>query len=207
MTLGQVAVAGAGDAGPTPAPDAPWSPGGGRASAVAAALRAHGEVRIKPSLLAALDAVAKVAGAILALGISVALPIFLSEGGVEGAVGAFILAAIGGPFVLPAIIAAMVPAVRLAFTTYILDEEGIRVQTQILEKTEKRVQWEKVTAVGHRRTIVDRALGIERVDVIAYGMRGATIHLVGLRDAPALRDMVSRRMRETASVAALTHND
>lgn len=107
----------------------------------------------------------------------------------------------------PVLFATLVPAFQLAFTRYIIDEEGIKVKVQILQKTEHRVQWEKVTALLHRRTLIDRVLGIERLDIIAYGERGTTLKLVGLRHAAPLRDLVARRMRETASVERLFEND
>ncbi len=103
--------------------------------------------------------------------------------------------------------ASMVPAIQLAFTRYIFDDEGIRERVQLLNKTEKRVKWEKVTALQHRRTVLDKLLGVERLDVIAYGARGTTLHLVGLRDAGPLRGMVARQMRAQASVKRLFSND
>ncbi len=101
----------------------------------------------------------------------------------------------------------LAPAVQLAFTRYVFDDEGIRERVQLLSKTEKRVKWEKVTALQHRRTLLDHILGVERLDVIAYGARGATIHLVGLRDAGSLRGIVARQMRRQANVQRLFSND
>lgn len=162
---------------------------------------------IRPSLLAALDVVIKVVGVLLVFGLSIVLPLIASGDTVVGAIGGILVASFGGPFVIPAIIGAFFPAIQLAFTTYTVDDEGIHVRTQILQKNERRVQWEKVTAVMHRRTIIDRLLGIERLDVVAYGARGTTMHLVGLRDAPRLRDIASERMRHAANLGALWRSD
>jgi uncharacterized membrane protein YdbT with pleckstrin-like domain len=97
--------------------------------------------------------------------------------------------------------------VQIAFTTYTFDDDGLIVRTQVLARSERRVPWEKVTALRHRRTWLDALLRIERLDVIAYGERGTTLHLVGLRDAAPLRAEVARRMRETATVEALLRSD
>ncbi len=105
------------------------------------------------------------------------------------------------------VLVSLAPAIQLAFTRYVFDDEGIRERVQLLSKTEKRVKWEKVTALQHRRTLLDRILGIERLDVIAYGARGTTIRLVGLKEAGALRNIVGRQMRRQASVSRLFSND
>lgn len=102
---------------------------------------------------------------------------------------------------------AMAPVVQVFTTRYVLSADGIRQRRQFLSKEEHKVAWEKVTALKHRRSIMDRLLGIERLDVIAYGERGATIHLIGLRDAAPLRNHVGLRMRESASVDALFRAD
>ncbi len=164
-----------------------------------------GEPRsIQPSLWAAIDAPAKVIGA----GIIFLLPFYISaslQG--ESFRPLAIVAGLGSLNLLYALLVPLAPAVQLAFTRYHIDEEGIRIHTQILTRTERRVSWEKVTALQHRRTILDRAFGIARVDVIAYGQRGATLQLVGLRDAAWLRNLVAKRMRENASVDALLRSD
>jgi uncharacterized membrane protein YdbT with pleckstrin-like domain len=92
-------------------------------------------------------------------------------------------------------------------TRYELDAEGVRVRSSVIARSEERVAWEKVTLLVHRRGLVDRVLGIEALDVVAYGVRGTTLRLVGLRDARPLRDYAARHMRESASVAALFDND
>lgn len=102
---------------------------------------------------------------------------------------------------------ALAPVVQVFTTRYVLTGDGIRQRRQFLSKEEHKVSWEKVTALKHRRTVMDRLLGIERLDVIAYGERGATLHLVGLRDAAPLRDHVGLRMRQSASVDALFRAD
>ena len=102
---------------------------------------------------------------------------------------------------------AFAPVVKVAFTRYTFDDEGIRVRVQILSRTDQRVTWEKVTALRHRRTLLDRLFKMGRIDVIAYGERGATLKLVGLRDSDRLRGLVAQRMRESASVASLFRSD
>jgi uncharacterized membrane protein YdbT with pleckstrin-like domain len=170
----------------------------------------HGEVRagsliVRPSLkagvgrfLVALSGLV-VVFAPLALGVGASL----DEPGLAGVLAAWqFFASIGG-----AVLVSLAPAVQLAFTRYVLDDEGIRERVQILSKSDKRIQWEKVTALQHRRTLLDRALRIERLDVIAYGERGATLHLVGLHDAAHLRNLVAREMRRQANVRRLLSND
>ncbi len=99
------------------------------------------------------------------------------------------------------------PVLRVAFTRYTFDETGIRVRSALLLKSEQRVPWNKVTALRHRRTIVGWMLGIEMIEIVAYGKRGPTLRLVGLRNAAALRSMVARRMRESATVGNLLSSD
>ncbi|MGB1586520.1 MAG: PH domain-containing protein [Thermoplasmatota archaeon] len=102
---------------------------------------------------------------------------------------------------------ALAPAINVLTTRYVLAGDGIRLRKQFLSKEEHKVTWEKVTALRHKRSLLDRLLGIERLDVIAYGERGATLHLVGLRDAAPLRDHVGVRMRQSATVDALFRSD
>lgn len=112
-----------------------------------------------------------------------------------------------GASILVPLLASLAPAVQIAFTRYVFDDEGIREKVQILSRSEKRVRWEKVTALLHRRTMLDRLLGIERLDIVAYGERGTTLHLVGLREARPLRALVAQQMRRQATVRHLMAND
>lgn len=102
---------------------------------------------------------------------------------------------------------ALAPVINVLTTRYVLANDGIRERKQFLNKEERKVAWDKVTALKHRRTVIDRILGIERLDVIAYGERGVTLHLVGLPDARPLRSHVAMRMRQSASVDALLRAD
>lgn len=159
---------------------------------------------LRPSLLAAVDVVAKVFGVLAGFGLPLLLPLLL-EGGIVSLTA--LLLGLGALDLYPALLVAFLPAVRLAFTRYTLDEEGVQVHTQILATSHKRVPWEKVTALRHRRTLVDAVLGIERIDVIAYGERGATLRLVGLRGAGPVRDRIAAHMRASATVEALLRSD
>lgn len=107
----------------------------------------------------------------------------------------------------PLAIAPFVPALRLLFTRYVFDHEGIQVRTALLAKTDQRVPWRKVTAVVHRRGLLECWLGIARIDVSAYGRKGTTIHLLGLRDAAKVKDVLARRMMGNATVEAMFEND
>lgn len=175
----------------------------------------EGEVRdgslvVRPSLWAALERSVTVFGVLLALMVPALVAIFFGGDAddperMQGR-GIFALLDFSLTLLIP-LLAALTPAVQLIFTRYILDDEGIRERVQLLSRTERRVQWDKVTALRHRVTIMDRLLGMGRVDVVAYGERGTTIRLVGLRHAPQLRGFVARRMRESASVERLFGND
>lgn len=161
---------------------------------------------IRPSLRAALERFFIALGAVLGLLVPAMVATFLfgpQDAGVAGALG---LLDTTFTFGIP-IAVSLFPAIQLAFTRYVLDEDGIREHVQIFTKTEKRVAWEKVTALQHHRTALDRILGIERLEVIAYGERGTTVKMVGLTQAPALRDLVAKQMRKQASVARLFSND
>lgn len=159
----------------------------------------------RPSLLAALDVPFKAFGTVAIL----AAPFFITGAVISGRPGTF--ASLFTLFELlqiaPAFLVAFAPAVRIVFTRYLIDDEGIRVHVQVLAKSESRVAWDKVTAIRHRVTLVDRILGIQRVDIIAYGERGTTLRLVGLRDAARLRDLAAKKMRGHASLGALLRSD
>lgn len=99
------------------------------------------------------------------------------------------------------------PAVRLIFTRYSIGPDDVRVKHQLLGRSEQRVDWKKVTALRYRRTLFDRLVRTERLDIVAYGKRGTTLRLLGLRKDSGIRDFASRKMRETASVEALFEND
>jgi uncharacterized membrane protein YdbT with pleckstrin-like domain len=173
---------------------------------LAAGLAEPESLMIKPSLRAAASTFAKVVG-VLALAFSVPVLVAWTSGRGADVFAAVLAAQFGFTAALPAALTLLVPALRLAATRYDLDLEGVRVHSSIIARSDQRVPWEKVTLLIHRRTLVDRLLGIETVTVIAYGLRGATLQLVGLRDAAVVRDFAARRMRASASVASLFAND
>lgn len=166
-----------------------------------------GALVVRPSLRVALARFLMAFLSIFALATPLIIS-FLIEGGSgsRGADALFLLFEVGFQFLFPALFA-FAPAIQIIFTRYVFDEDGVRERVQILSKTEKRVQWAKVTALRHRRTLFDRLFGIERVDIIAYGERGTTLHLVGLRKAPEVRNLVSAQMRQHATMARLFQND
>lgn len=170
----------------------------------------EGSLVVRPSLWAALERSVTVFGVLLALMVPAMLAILL---GVEtddptrpDGRGLLALLDLSLTLLIP-LFAALTPAVQLVFTRYVLDDEGIRENVQLLSRTERRVPWDKVTALRHRVTLLDRLLGLGRVDVVAYGERGTTIRMVGLRHAPHLLGLVARRMREAATVERLFGND
>ncbi|MEK6975798.1 MAG: PH domain-containing protein [Candidatus Thermoplasmatota archaeon] len=161
---------------------------------------------LRPSLLAAASIFAKLVSFIAFL---LALPLIVAVLAGNGAaiLGSVIAAQFGLFAVLPAIAGLLLPGIRLLATRYELDDEGVRIHSSIIARSDQRVPWDKVTLLVQQRSLVDRALGIETLTVIAYGARGATLNLVGLRDAAPLRDYAARKMRESASVAGLFAND
>lgn len=162
---------------------------------------------VRPSLWAILQRLVEVFLALLPLAVSLAVALLAQGGGDLARDGPLLILLLENLQFALVLLVAFAPAVQVAFTRYTFDAEGIRVRTQVLQKSDHRVPWEKVTALRHRRTLLDRLLGLGRLDVIAYGEKGTVLRLVGLRDDGALRDLVARRMRETASVAALVGND
>lgn len=162
-------------------------------------------LHLRPSLLAAVSSFAKVAGYVLLVVAAPTLVALLA--GRSGLLAAVLLAELSFLALLPAMAAVLVPAVRIAFTRYELDADGVRVHSSLIARSDQRVPWEKVTLLVQRRGLADRVLGISSLDVVAYGTRGATLHLVGLRDPRPVREWASARMREAASVEALFRND
>lgn len=163
------------------------------------------ELEARPSLWAALDVPFKALGTLAAF----LLPAVVTGGFVAGdpfaALSLFVILELVQ--VVPAFLLAFAPAVRILFTRYSIDDEGVRVTTQVLARQDARVAWEKVTAIRHRVTLIDRLFGIQRVDIIAYGERGTTLRLVGLRDAKRVRDLAAAKMRQHASLGALLSGD
>lgn len=162
------------------------------------------EVMVAPSMRAALDTPFKVILVLLLI-----FGPFTATGFAMG--GPYELIPLGGLLVLwnywPFLVFAFAPAIRLMFTRYVVDAEGIRSRTQVLSVTESRISWDKVTAIQYRRTLMDRVLGLERLSIIAYGERGATLRLVGLRNAKELRNLTAQKMREHATAEAIFSND
>jgi uncharacterized membrane protein YdbT with pleckstrin-like domain len=161
---------------------------------------------VKPSLLAAASVFLKVVAVIVLALATPALAAILAGQG-AGILATFLALQFAAAGILPLIASIVVPAIRLAFTRYELDEEGVRVHSSVIARSDQRVPWDKVTLLVQSRSLTDRLLGIERLTVIAYGIRGATLSLVGLRDAGPLRDFAAKKMRESASVASLFAND
>jgi len=166
-----------------------------------------GPATIRPSLWAGLDIVVKAVAGLAFLLVPAAIGVLLHGGRLELLAVLAALSFVEGIDLLYALVAAAFPLAQLAFTRYVIDDEGIRVATQLFTRSEKSVRWDKVTLLRQRRTLVDRLFGIERLDVVAYGERGATFHLVGLRDAASLRRLVALRMREHASVGGVLGED
>ncbi len=159
----------------------------------------------KPSLRAAFERGLVALGAISGFFATLIVGSLLGGSGPRGP-AIFAALDIMGSLVIPALVS-FAPAVQLAFTRYTMDDEGLREEVSILSRTQRRVTWDKVTALRHHRTILDRVLGLERLEVIAYGERGATIRLIGLRDAAPLRNEVAQRMRSHADIGRLLAND
>lgn len=115
------------------------------------------------------------------------------------------------------LLALAVPVVRLFFTRYSIGPDDVRVRHQVLEKHEQRIDLQKITALRYRRTLLDKAFGLERLEIVSYGRRGSvqregsplstTLRLVGLRKGSGVGAMLARKMRETASVSSLFEND
>jgi uncharacterized membrane protein YdbT with pleckstrin-like domain len=159
----------------------------------------------RPSLLAALDVPFKAIGTVALL----ILPFIITAALIRGEPVTSLrdLPTLELMQLAPAFLLAFAPAIRLAFTRYRIDEEGVQVHSQVLSRTESRVAWDKVTAIRHRITLVDRVLGLQRIDIIAYGERGTTLHLVGMRNVRLLRDLAAQRMREHTTAGHLVSND
>lgn len=172
----------------------------------------HGGFVMRPSLRAATGQMLTVIAYLVMLGIPSLVVGRLAAGNLdlspEALVG-LLLAAVGLALagLYPILIAVVAPFLQLGFTRYVLDQDGIHVRTRILASKEQRVPWEKVTSVTHRRSVFDSVLGIERLDVVAYGARGTTLHLVGLRNAASLRNLVALRMRQSASFESFLRRD
>lgn len=161
-------------------------------------------VRFRPSPLAVVDLPVKAAGAIIGFWLPFQVGALFTG---EPIVFLAFFTSLQAIQLLPAVAAAMLPGIRLLFTTYTVDDEGIRTTTQILQRTENHVAWPKVTALTERRTLIDRALGLSRLTVVAYGERGTRIQLQGLREVVPLRGRIAREMRRAATVEALFGND
>lgn len=155
---------------------------------------------IKPNLLASVDTIVKVLGVFAFFALPAVLAAILS--GSPLLVGALFLNA-QAISLIPAIGGAFLPAIRLLFTTYTLSDEGIQTRMDLLGQQTVRVRWEKVTSVEHHCTIVDRILGLERITVSAYGERGTTLHLIGLRQAGWIRDLASEKMAKSPNFSSL----
>lgn len=157
---------------------------------------------VRPRLRAALpSALAAVAG-LMVLGIPIVLGIESSERAEP-----WWLLLFNNAQTLLVFTPAVAPFIKVFTTRYIIEEGGIREEVRFLSSTQRRVTWEKVTALRQRRGPFERLLGIERLDVIAYGERGATIHLIGLRDAASLRNRFAKEMRDASSVDSLFRAD
>ena len=161
---------------------------------------------LRPSLRAAASVFAKV---VAFVGFVLAVPflVALLSGSDVAFLGAILLAEPSLFAVVPAIAGLVLPAVRLLATRYDLDGDGVRVRSSIIARSDQLVPWDKVTLLMQHRSIVDRVLGIASVTIVSYGVKGATLHLVGLRDPTPVRDYAARKMRESASVASLFAND
>ena len=165
---------------------------------------------VRPSLWAGLEAVGRLVGTLLPVLLPFLLPLVVARVFGDGKVEVddpFAIVLFDRAELFVGLLLVVVPIVRIAFTRYVVDADGLRVTSTLLQRSDQRVPWEKVTAIRHRRTLLGALVGIETLEVVAYGKRGATLRLEGLRDAPALRALVARRMRETATVAALVRND
>jgi len=170
-----------------------------------------GGIVVRPSLRAAVGNVLQVAFylTMIFVGPLLLVSLFSAEALPEEPPLPFLAAIFLGVWaeVIPLVLGVGVAFLRIGLTRYVLDKDGIHVRSQVLSAKEERVPWEKVTAVLQKRTIFDSLLRIERVHVVAYGRAGRTLHLVGLRDAAPLRNLVASRMLQSSSVESLRRRD
>jgi len=104
-------------------------------------------------------------------------------------------------------VVAFLPAVRVLFTSYEVNESGLRARTAMLATTEQKVPWEKVTLLRHKRTLLDTIFGLEHLDVVAYRKHGATVRIVGLRRNSTMPAWMGEAMRKNSSIGALLRAD
>lgn len=163
---------------------------------------------VRPSLWAAADVPLRFLGSLFLLFLPFGVVgLSLSQSNPGGALGTFLIGTITIYEIAPALIVPFLPALRILFTRYIVTNDEILIYTQILSKTERRIPWDKVTTVRQSITILDRLVGTARLNVSAYGLRGTTFHLVGLRDVDVLRNIIARKMRRNATIDALMSAD
>lgn len=160
---------------------------------------------LQPSLIAAIELAVRIFGSIFVL-IATGLIIYVAQGG-DVRVGLASAVAANGQAILITIIFSGAPIVNLIVTRYRIDEDGVMMQSQLFQKTEQRVGWEKVTALEERRGLLGTIFGFSELVVVAYGSRGAKIHVRGVRDVAALRERLAEKMAEAVSIPAILQSD
>lgn len=161
---------------------------------------------IRPSLWAGLEAIGRLVGLLLPILVPLAASTFFGFDG-RPETRPFLLVFYGRLELVAIPLLVAVPVARIAFTRYVIDDDGLRVSSSLLQRSDQRVPWDKVTALRHRRSLLGALVGIETLEVVAYGRKGTTLRLVGLRGAAELRTLVATRMRRTATITALVSND
>lgn len=161
---------------------------------------------IRPSLWAALEAAGRLIGQLLPFLVPLVTSVLFGFDAVPES-RPFLLSLYDRVELYAAFLLLVVPVARVALTRYVVDGDGLRVSSSFLQRSDQRVPWDKVTALRHKRSLIGALVGIETLEVVAYGQKGTTLRLIGLRDAAELRALVARRMRETATVTALVSND
>ena len=90
--------------------------------------------------------------------------------------------------------------IRYKTLKYRFDSKGVSMSWGLLFHTEVYLTYRRVQDIHVTRNIVERWLGLAKVPIqTASGTSGATMEIVGVREAEALRDFLYTRMRGARS--------
>lgn len=93
------------------------------------------------------------------------------------------------------------------FTAYTLTDHRLLASSSLFTRETTSVPLDQVSAIEQRRGPIDALLGLDTLVVSAYGERGTSVAIPGLREVDRLRSELSKAAVATASPRWLLRGD
>jgi uncharacterized membrane protein YdbT with pleckstrin-like domain len=98
-------------------------------------------------------------------------------------------------------------ALEIYYTEYVITDRRTYSVTAIISRNLTSVPFEKVTNIGVRRNLFERIIHVDRVNLVAYGMKGTQIQMRGVEDTADVFRRLQHLTRAECSAENLLRAD